>query len=757
MTGAFCIEEPSELVLITDDVINPGCVGDDGMILLTPTEGTAPYEFMWSDGPSTEEDRSGLSGGMYQVTVTDFRGCTDTATFDLPNGEDVQINATVVQAINCPQDENGIIDVTISTGGSFSYNWELPDGTFVSDMQTVSNLGSGVYYVTATDATASCIAIDTVILAAASPITVEGDFTAPSCPGELDGSIGIVHILGTSPFEYLWDDLSTDQVLSGVSDGTYFVTVTDANSCELDTFLTLTALDPILVDFTDNMGVDCFGEANGSITATANGGTEMAGMYTYFWSNDPTNGMNASASNQTGFPAGENWVIATDLFCESDTVFFNISDIDSIAIDLANTVITNPGCSAGGCDGMIEIAAMGGNSASYDFTWLDDGSNNTVRTDLCQGEYDVMITDANGCSVTRTIELLNSALLTIEIDSSQVTWDCVNNIGTLVVETSGGTQPFTYMWTDNVSTDTIASNLNPGLYNIVVTDANNCTAETSYTLVAPDPIIAVIGDIAEPDCFGGLTCISLDTVTGGSSNNYTFSTVVGGFSFPIDSCVAIQAGTHTITVFDGTNSDCIWQSTITINQPDELMVDAGPDQDISLGTTSDLISPNINSSLPLADVSWSPIDSLTCADAGDQLPNCLDVISNTVADQLYTVMVVDENGCSAMDDILITVNTSRNVFIANIFTPDGDGNNDFFNIVLGSGALSVSYLSIYDRWGNMVFSIEDEFLPEVGQQDGWDGKYNGQFVQPGVYVYTAEVNFLDGKVLQYSGDLTVIR
>ena len=146
------------------------------------------------------------------------------------------------------------------------------------------------------------------------------------------------------------------------------------------------------------------------------------------------------------------------------------------------------------------------------------------------------------------------------------------------------------------------------------------------------------------------------------------------------------------------------------------------------------------------------MDSLECKDA-----DCEDVISNTQFDQLYTVTVVDENGCSAMDDILITVNISRNVYIANIFTPNGDGTNDYFNLVIGSGAVSISYLSIYDRWGNSVFSIENEYIPEIGLQDGWDGKHNGQYVNPGVYVYTAEVNFLDGRVLQYTGDITVIR
>ena len=751
ISDAFCLEEPTELVLLTDNVINPGCIGNDGVIQLTPTGGTSPYEFMWSDGPSTAEDRNGLIGGMYQVTLTDNHGCTDIASFDLPNGEDIEINSNIIQAINCPQDENGIIEVVIASGDTFTYNWELSDGTFVSDMQTVSNLGSGVYYVTATDATGSCTALDTVVLAVASPITVEGNFTEPTCPGVPNGVIGIVHIEGTSPFEYLWEDGSMSQVLSGVTEGTYDVTITDNNQCELDTFLTLSVQNPIGIDFTDIVGVDCFGSNNGSITATANGGPEMAGTYTYFWSNDPANGVSGITSSQSNFPAGENWVIATDFFCASDTVFFTIPNIDSIAIDIVNSVFNSPSC-FGDCDGTIEIVTTGGNPSSYNYTWLDNNSNNSMRIDLCAGLYDLMITDANGCNVTRSIELLNPMILSTKIDSLLLQEvSCNENNGELAVETTGGTEPYTYMWTDNVSTNKLAKGLSAGTYNIIVTDDNNCTAETSYTLVAPEPVMVVLGDIAEPNCFGELTCISIESVTGGVGNDYTFTITPDGFRFPIDSCVAVYADEHLITVFDSTGF-CSWETTITIDQPDEIMVDAGPNQEIDLGSASDIISPIINSTLPVTDVSWSPMDSLECKDA-----DCEDVISNTQFDQLYTVTVVDENGCSAMDDILITVNKSRNVYIANIFTPNGDGTNDYFNLVIGSGAVSISYLSIYDRWGNSVFSIENEYIPEIGQQDGWDGKHNGQYVNPGVYVYTAQVNFLDGIVLQYSGDITVIR
>ena len=745
----FCIEEPSEFILTVDAQNNPGCVGNDGSILLTSGGGTMPYEYEWSDGPSMDEDRTGLEGGTYTVTVTDDRGCSNTATFNLPDGTDVQIDANVIQAINCPQDENGIIEVIVSTGGNFTYNWETPGGTFVSDQQTVTDLGAGVYYVTATDASAMCTALDTVVLAPASPIIIEGNFTSPTCPGVPNGVIGIEHIIGTFPFTYLWEDQSSLQVLSGITEGTYNVTITDANSCELDTFLVLEVANPILVDFTDVVGVDCFGASNGSITATASGGPDMAGTYTYFWSNDPTNGQTGASSSQSGFPAGENWVIASDFFCISDTMFFTIPDIDSIVIDLANSTITDPSC-FGDCDGSLEISAIGGNPNSYTYTWTDDNSNDPLRTDLCAGFYNVEIEDANGCTVIRSIELVEPEILAIDSFNTKGV-GCNGSLGSINIQVIGGTMPYMYTWTNNVSDSNEADGLDAGSYDVIVTDANDCSVGASYVIEESQPVTAVIADIVEPDCFGGQTCISIESASGGSGSGYKFTITPDGFQFPLDSCVAVFAIDYDITVRDGTG-ECAWDTTIVIGQPDQITVDAGPDQEIDLGSTSDVISPIINSSLPINDIIWSPMDSLECLDS-----DCEEVVSNTLNDILYTVTVVDENGCSAFDDVLVTVNTSRNVYIPNIFTPNGDGTNDYFNLVIGSGAVSVSYLSIFDRWGNRVFAIENEYIPEVGMQDGWDGKYNGQFVNPGVYVYTAQVNFLDGRILQYSGDVTVIR
>ena len=235
-----------------------------------------------------------------------------------------------------------------------------------------------------------------------------------------------------------------------------------------------------------------------------------------------------------------------------------------------------------------------------------------------------------------------------------------------------------------------------------------------------------------------------------SKNEYTF-TINNGARFPVDSCVAVYANEYLITVVDS-SGNCSYTETIFIDQPNEISVDAGPDQEINLGESSEPIFPSILADNNIVNLAWTPLDSLECLDI-----DCQNIIVSPISDLLYTFSVEDENGCTASDDILITVNTSRNVYIPNIFTPNEDGVNDYFNIVIGSGAVSVSYLSIFDRWGNKVYDVETEYVPEQTISNGWDGKFNGQYVNPGVYVYMARVNFIDGKSLDYSGDITVIR
>jgi len=126
--------------------------------------------------------------------------------------------------------------------------------------------------------------------------------------------------------------------------------------------------------------------------------------------------------------------------------------------------------------------------------------------------------------------------------------------------------------------------------------------------------------------------------------------------------------------------------------------------------------------------------------------------------QVYSLTIFDENGCSGSDDILVEIDRNRNVFVPNAFSPNGDGVNDLFRPFIGPGVANVNFMRVFDRWGELVFSTDDlpVFLPTDLDDSGWDGTLNGQLMNPGVYVYIIEVEFVDGIVLLFRGDVTLL-
>ena len=171
--------------------------------------------------------------------------------------------------------------------------------------------------------------------------------------------------------------------------------------------------------------------------------------------------------------------------------------------------------------------------------------------------------------------------------------------------------------------------------------------------------------------------------------------------------------------------------------------------EIELGDTLTQLKPLISGSA-VASFMWTPAELLTN-------PDSINPYIHTFDSQLYTLTVEDDNGCSATGSIQVNVDPNRNVYVPNVFKPGIGGLNDHFNVYVGRGVDIVNYMRVYDRWGELVYS-RDKFLPENDNTgDGWDGKFRGDFVDPAVFVYIIEVKFLDGRVLLYRGDVTVVR
>ena len=206
----------------------------------------------------------------------------------------------------------------------------------------------------------------------------------------------------------------------------------------------------------------------------------------------------------------------------------------------------------------------------------------------------------------------------------------------------------------------------------------------------------------------------------------------------------LAPGTYTVEISDA--NACTESVEIEIAQPDTFSITLfGPDT-ITFGEEVTLQVSLSNPLSAIETVVWNP--DANCED-------CLEVQVQPPGTTTYNVTVTDSSGCIASDNHRVTVITNTGVFVPNVFSPNGDGINDMFFIEQTGFISTVSNLTIYDRWGAIVYRASGQQPP--GQEAGWDGTLNGEALMPGVYVYKVLVTFGDGSERLLHGDITLVR
>jgi len=552
------------------------------------------------------------------------------------------------------------------------------------------------------------------------------------CPDSTDGAIDFSIMSDYGPYVYTWSTGAQTQDLTGLPPGDYAVTVVDQATCE-DTFsFTVDSPPPFVFDTLIVMPT-CDGGTDGEVTLVVDGGTPP---YAYNWQNTgfgPSNPL-------SNISQGDYTVTVRDANNCTFTQVLAVRELE-LALDPTVQTITPPTC-FGFSNGAIVIAISNGLPAyQYDFNNGSGFVANNTLSNIPAGLYQVDVLDANRCRGTFELLVEDYPPLTLDFDIKNVSCFGASD-GTVMALVGGGFGAYTYNWSNGANTAT-NDNLPAGDYSLQVLDANNCEILGSATVTQPDSLGLGLVEVIDNICFGQRDgSITVEAV--GGSPPYEYS--LDGFTYQTDLTLNnLPASDFLVTVLDA--EGCTATVAATITQPLELLVDAGADRLLVLGF--DTLLRAVSNYVPVTFV-WTPQDSLVCLNA-----DCSLVRVNPTSTTTYQVTAVNEDGCMATDEVTVRVIKDRPVFIPNVFSANDDGTNDGFTVFGGPALEKIEKLQIFSRWGSLVFETTNIDPNDV--KLGWDGRFNGEPVNPGVFVYLAQLRFVDTEVVQVEGDVTVIR
>ncbi|MDX1476762.1 MAG: gliding motility-associated C-terminal domain-containing protein [Saprospiraceae bacterium] len=400
----------------------------------------------------------------------------------------------------------------------------------------------------------------------------------------------------------------------------------------------------------------------------------------------------------------------------------------------------------------LTSATVGGSSSTGSnivYEWSTGEMTPTI-TVTASGVYEIIVRDtSNGCFSRDEAVVTVDTVAPVPSASVGGILDCDTDAVDVTSSVSGGSGDYSYAWSSvngviqGSTTGPAITATSPGMYQVVVTDnQNGCLDSISVEVMADDDVITNV-DVDQQfiTCAGDDNAsIAILSVIGGSPP-YSFNWSTGSTDMQI---TGLGPGNYTVNIVDA--NGCTFQRSFDVPAPVQVTADIGGNLRVNQGdsvviTLSTSVTPGA-----LGSITWSgpfpPCDMCTSVSFD--------------ADQSGTVMVtvVDTNGCSATASLLLEVLVPRGMYVPNVFTPNGDGVNDYFTI-FGTSLAGINSMRIFDRWGEQVFE-RLTFVPNVPEA-GWDGTLNGETLTPGVYVFRAEVVHQDGLEETVTGDITLLR
>ncbi|TAF69290.1 MAG: PKD domain-containing protein [Flavobacterium sp.] len=753
------------ITVVVDPLINAGesikkvsCFGlSDGAISLNVTGGIPyatgkPYTFLWT-GPngfsSTDEDISNLKEGFYDLVISDNGNCPFFKRFYVGQPSLFEFSG-YKQDITCYGKNDGKIDLT-TVGGTqpYTFVWTKDGNPYPATSEDLTNLAPGVYNVTITELN-NCNVLNSTYTIIEPPllklsyvgqvdIICYGDYTGEISVSTIGGRVNEISP-GVFDYRYNWTGpngfTSSVQNPKGLAAGKYFLTVTDNSGCTDQLEVELRQNDEMKIDYTKKE-IDCYKYSNGSIVINSiTGGVPFStgDPYILKWSNLGTGLI------QNNLGAGTYILTITDaLNC---TKQFPI-EINNAPVFTINPDVRQISC-FGEKDAYIRLNLEGG-QAPLKLVWDDDPTAGVERNNLGKGKYSVSITDAKSCLIRETFIINEPLLLELNADVTNPLSCTEANTGGINLVVTGGTQPFSYSWSNGATTEDL-ENLTPGNYTVIVTDANGCKKTDTWKITRFEQLTPSIEVITDFNC----------------ETKYVYQTFVGHVKGGIppyklswsDGIITgangeiMNTNNNGLVIFSVTDSfGCKADYSYNVNTPvlgkaNFSISSYGKD----VYNLYSIYDPILFTNLATGDferISWEFGDGNF---SDEENPKHIYTREGT-----YTIKqtVTYPFGCQYVYNSTIVVEKGYSLVMPNAFTPNNDGYNDTFAPVF-LGLTNIT-LDVFDTWGGIIYSESGENI------SGWNGKIKGSDAENGNYYFKITAKTFYNHTITEKGALTLIK
>ncbi len=715
-----------------------------------------------NDGEMIEVNES----GWYVLTVlNNNNGCSRTDSievirdFDLPN-----ISTQDTSTFSCGDVTIELVGVTDFSYPGLTWYWTTTNGSIVSDPNSDRILvdAPGEYIFIISNSRNGCAEGVTHV--------VVPDQNIPSLSTDPVGTIDCINdrvVLSAngqssngSNISYQWTTM--DGVIMGnpnaptltvMDGGSYRIEIIDdGNGCRNAATLTVLVdtISPV-VSFTSDLELDCIQSSAMLFPIQAENSD-----FDYQW-NTADGSLPMNPNQHTIEVMDEGTYVLTVINrtngCRSSESITVTEDVNTPVSD-----IVAPGILTCEMPSIVLDASNSSDGPEIDYDWssvdgnfIDMSDRQRVEVDE-PGTYQLVITNTNNfCSDTVEVEVMSNETYPIISIATPDSLGCENAEVQIIAQVSNSMSNTTQWSTSDgrilssTTGNTITVDLG-GTYVFRVEDlASGCITEDSVRVggVATGPTGFDLM-IDEGLCLGEESSIFISNVIGGEA---PYRVELNGVGLDFDKNEAVFPGDYVLVVYD--ENDCIVSDTFTIRGGREYPVNIGLDFTITAGDYELLIPQFGFDTSIIENLKWSPSEAVSC-------DTCIrtEFISTSSVELILEVLT--EDGCRGMADIFITVIPSKDVYIPNSFSPNADKLNDYFTVFARDGRVrEVKHLRVFNRWGDMVFEKEN-FPPNVEEQ-GWDGRQNGEDLNPEVFIFTAEVEFINGSTQLFSGDVTLLK